>query len=68
MTTPTMTASLYLTVMALLITTVASQYTNYTVGASSGWFFDAKNNISATNYSSWASNQTFNLGDFLSKF
>ncbi|XP_031267790.1 cucumber peeling cupredoxin-like [Pistacia vera] len=62
----TTTFLLNLTVMAVLITTVASQqYTNHTVGSSMGWLFDAKNNISATNYSSWASNQTFNLGDYL---
>ncbi|KAA0040008.1 cucumber peeling cupredoxin-like [Cucumis melo var. makuwa] len=55
---------------ALLITMVASQtpptaYTNHTVGGPAGWFFNATNNISTTNYSSWAASQTFNLGDFL---
>ncbi|XP_059651513.1 early nodulin-like protein 18 [Cornus florida] len=60
----------YLTVMALLITAVASDtpataYTNHTVGGTAGWFFNLSANSSATNYSSWAANQTFNLGDFL---
>lgn len=59
-------------VVALLITAAASQtpptaYTNHTVGGPAGWFFNATNNISTTNYSSWAASQTFNLGDFLSK-
>lgn len=67
------TILLNLTVIALLITVVASDtpataYTNHTVGGPAGWSFDAINNISATNYSSWAANQTYNLGDYLSKF
>ncbi|XP_022959198.1 cucumber peeling cupredoxin-like [Cucurbita moschata] len=57
-------------VVALLITAAASQtpptaYSNHTVGGPAGWFFNATKNISATNYSSWAASQTFNLGDFL---
>ena len=59
-------------VVALLITAAASQtpptaYSNHTVGGPAGWFFNSTENISATNYSSWAASQTFNLGDFLSK-
>ncbi|KAK1319740.1 hypothetical protein QJS10_CPB04g00237 [Acorus calamus] len=40
-------------------------YTNHTVGGAAGWFFFDKNATSATNYSDWASKQSFNLGDFL---
>ncbi|XP_022734682.1 cucumber peeling cupredoxin-like [Durio zibethinus] len=56
-----------LTVIAFLITNVAAAtgYTNHTVGGDVGWFFDSNTNTSATNYSSWAANQTFNLGDYL---
>ncbi|OMO78626.1 Plastocyanin-like protein [Corchorus capsularis] len=59
--------NLNLTVIALLITTVATAtaYTNHTVGGDAGWFFDSKTNKSVINYSSWAANQTFNLGDYL---
>ncbi|XWS45974.1 hypothetical protein CRYUN_Cryun14cG0025300 [Craigia yunnanensis] len=58
---------LNLTVIALLVTTVAAAtgYTNHTVGGDAGWFFDSKTNTSAIDYSSWAANQTFNLGDYL---
>ncbi|XVF22674.1 hypothetical protein REPUB_Repub12eG0191400 [Reevesia pubescens] len=58
---------LNLTIIALLITTatVATAYTNHTVGGVTGWFFDSNTNTSATNYSSWAANQTFSLGDYL---
>lgn len=42
-------------------------YTNHTVGGAVGWFFNSTTNTSATNYSVWAANQTFNLGDYLSK-
>ncbi|XP_022759521.1 cucumber peeling cupredoxin-like [Durio zibethinus] len=60
-------AKLNLTLLALLITTatVATGYTNHTVGGDAGWFFDSNTITSATNYSSWAANQTFNLGDYL---
>ena len=54
-----------LTVIALLIASAAA-YTNHTVGGDAGWFFDSATNTSAANYSSWAANQTFSLGDFLS--
>ncbi|KAM4094490.1 hypothetical protein ACJW30_06G200100 [Castanea mollissima] len=40
-------------------------YTNHTVGGAVGWFFNSTTNTSATNYSAWAANQTFNLGDYL---
>ncbi|XP_077247392.1 early nodulin-like protein 18 [Tasmannia lanceolata] len=36
-------------------------YTNHTVE----WFFNPNTNATSTNYSAWASSQTFNLGDFL---
>ena len=42
-------------------------YTNHTVGGTVGWFFNSTTNTSATNYSTWAATQTFNLGDYLSK-
>ncbi|KAK8477833.1 hypothetical protein V6N11_061144 [Hibiscus sabdariffa] len=61
------TAKLHLTLLGLLFTTatVATAYTNHTVGGDFGWFFHSKTNTSATNYTSWAANQTFNLGDYL---
>ncbi|KAJ1275341.1 hypothetical protein BS78_05G128100 [Paspalum vaginatum] len=40
--------------------------TNHAVGDSTGWFFDWKANASAANYSAWAANRTFYLGDYLS--
>ncbi|XP_023000125.1 cucumber peeling cupredoxin-like [Cucurbita maxima] len=62
--------AVFAAVVAFLISAVVSQtppmaYTNHTVGGPAGWFFNATKNISATNYSSWAASQTFNLGDFL---
>ncbi|XP_006663460.1 blue copper protein-like [Oryza brachyantha] len=39
---------------------------NHTVGEGAGWFFDGKANASAANYSAWAANRTFYLGDYLS--
>lgn len=40
--------------------------TNHAVGDATGWFFDWKANASAANYSAWAANRTFYLGDYLS--
>ncbi|KAM3229670.1 hypothetical protein ACQJBY_060473 [Aegilops geniculata] len=40
--------------------------TNHTVGDGAGWLFDGKANASAANYSAWAANRTFYLGDYLS--
>ncbi|GLT39498.1 hypothetical protein SLA2020_136850 [Shorea laevis] len=55
------------TAVALLISTAAAatEYTNYTVGGDAGWFFHTATNTSVINYTSWAANQTFNLGDYL---
>ncbi|EXB52071.1 hypothetical protein L484_024621 [Morus notabilis] len=53
-----------LTAIALLIASAAA-YTNHTVGGDAGWFFESATNTSATDYSSWAANQTFSLGDYL---
>jgi hypothetical protein len=63
----TISTSLNLTVLALLITAAASatSYTNHTVGGTAGWFFNSTTNTSATNYTAWASSETFNLGDYL---
>ncbi|CAK8542263.1 unnamed protein product [Lathyrus sativus] len=60
----------YLTALVLLTTISATAaatggYKNHTVGGTSGWFFNSTTNTPATNYSSWASTQTFNLGDYL---
>ena len=41
---------------------------NHAVGDGTGWFFDWKANASAANYSAWAANRTFYLGDYLSEF
>ncbi|KAL9385561.1 hypothetical protein Peur_022571 [Populus x canadensis] len=62
---------LHLITMAVLITAAATQapptkYINHTVGDNAGWFFNFTTNTTATNYSSWAASQTFNLGDYLS--
>uniref|UniRef100_A0A0D9XS81 Phytocyanin domain-containing protein n=1 Tax=Leersia perrieri TaxID=77586 RepID=A0A0D9XS81_9ORYZ len=38
---------------------------NHTVGENAGWFFDGKVNASVANYSTWAANRTFYLGDYL---
>ncbi|AQK49768.1 plastocyanin-like domain containing protein precursor [Zea mays] len=40
--------------------------TNHAVGDGAGWIFDWKANASAANYSAWAANRTFFLGDYLS--
>ncbi|XP_061962517.1 early nodulin-like protein 18 [Populus nigra] len=61
---------LHLITMAVLITAAATQapptkYINHTVGDNAGWFFNFTTNTTATNYSSWAASQTFNLGDYL---
>lgn len=40
---------------------------NHDVGEGKGWFFDWKANASAANYSDWAANRTFYLGDYLSE-
>ncbi|KAL6890151.1 hypothetical protein ACP4OV_008914 [Aristida adscensionis] len=40
--------------------------TNHAVGDGAGWFFDWKANASNANYSAWAANRTFYLGDYLS--
>ncbi|KAH1044980.1 hypothetical protein AAZX31_09G244900 [Glycine max] len=53
---------------ALLVTAVSAAetgYHNHTVGGGTGWSFNSTTNTSATNYSSWASTQTFDLGDYL---
>ena len=42
-------------------------YTNHTVGGAAGWFFNSTTNTSATNFTTWAATQKFNLGDYLSK-
>ncbi|XP_052136410.1 blue copper protein-like [Oryza glaberrima] len=39
---------------------------NHTVGEGAGWFFDGNANASVANYSAWAANRTFYLGDYLS--
>ncbi|CAJ1815487.1 unnamed protein product [Sphenostylis stenocarpa] len=58
----------HLTVFAFLVTAVSATttgYHNHTVGGDAGWFFNSTTNTTATNYTSWASNQTFDLGDYL---
>uniref|UniRef100_A0A0E0MFK3 Phytocyanin domain-containing protein n=1 Tax=Oryza punctata TaxID=4537 RepID=A0A0E0MFK3_ORYPU len=39
---------------------------NHTVGEVAGWFFDGNANASVANYSAWAANRTFYVGDYLS--
>ncbi|KAI8571915.1 hypothetical protein RHMOL_Rhmol01G0157500 [Rhododendron molle] len=59
----------YLTLLALSIAAAgvesATRYTNHTVGGAAGWFFNDSSNTCSANYSSWAANQTFDLGDYL---
>jgi hypothetical protein len=45
--------------------TPVSAYANHTVGGPAGWLFDPATNRSAADYTAWATNQTFSLGDFL---
>lgn len=61
-----MAPMMHLTLIALFITSAAA-YTNHTVGGPAGWLFDPNTNTSSANYASWAGNQTFDLGDYLSK-
>ncbi|KAI8571913.1 hypothetical protein RHMOL_Rhmol01G0157300 [Rhododendron molle] len=61
----------YLTLIALSIAAAATPaaattYTNYTVGGAAGWLFNKSTITCSANYSSWAANQTFDLGDYLS--
>ncbi|XP_073014028.1 early nodulin-like protein 18 [Typha latifolia] len=57
--------------LAVIVTTSMAQsspappYANHTVGGPAGWFFDSATNSSSANYSTWASNQSFYLGDYL---
>ncbi|TKY45887.1 electron carrier [Spatholobus suberectus] len=57
----------HLTAFALFVTVAAAatEYHNHTVGAAAGWFFNSTTDTPAANYSSWASTQTFDLGDYL---
>ncbi|KAM0935918.1 putative Phytocyanin domain, cupredoxin [Dioscorea sansibarensis] len=43
----------------------APPYVNHTVGGAAGWFFNVFSNISAVNFSDWATSQSFFLGDYL---
>ncbi|WVZ05748.1 hypothetical protein V8G54_019094 [Vigna mungo] len=57
-----------LAVFALFVTAVSAAttgYHNHTVGGAAGWSFNSTTNTTAANYTSWASNQTFDLGDYL---
>ncbi|KAF7152294.1 hypothetical protein RHSIM_Rhsim01G0161200 [Rhododendron simsii] len=60
----------YLTLIALSIaaatSAAATTYTNYTVGGAAGWLFNESTTTCSANYSAWAANQTFDLGDYLS--
>ncbi|KAI4367932.1 hypothetical protein MLD38_016555 [Melastoma candidum] len=51
--------------LAVLSAAASAAYTNYTVGGNSGWLFNDATNTSSANYSAWAANNTFNLGDYL---
>ncbi|KAL3517051.1 hypothetical protein ACH5RR_023953 [Cinchona calisaya] len=42
-----------------------SSYINHTVGGVAGWSFNSTTNKTSTDFSAWAANQTFNLGDYL---
>ncbi|KAL1546455.1 lamin-like protein [Salvia divinorum] len=63
----TKAATLRLIVAALLLIAAAAAdtYTNHTVGGDAGWFFDSTTNKTSADYSAWAANTTFNLGDYL---
>ncbi|GAU49285.1 hypothetical protein TSUD_74100 [Trifolium subterraneum] len=49
----------------ICVVSAATGNKDHFVGGTAGWFFNSTTNTSATNYSSWASTQTFNLGDYL---
>ncbi|KAJ4955195.1 hypothetical protein NE237_011978 [Protea cynaroides] len=54
--------------LSLLITVAVAatnHYTNHSVGGDTGWFFNPTTNAPFSNYTNWAANQTFNLGDYL---
>ncbi|XP_057839034.2 early nodulin-like protein 18 [Cryptomeria japonica] len=44
---------------------IAEAYQNLTVGGAAGWSYDDQSNSTAADYSKWAKNQTFSLGDYL---
>ncbi|GMH21678.1 hypothetical protein Nepgr_023520 [Nepenthes gracilis] len=58
-------AAIAILLVAAAATANAATYTNHTVGDPAVWFFNVSTNSSASNYSDWASTQTFNLGDYL---
>ncbi|KAF3442276.1 hypothetical protein FNV43_RR16192 [Rhamnella rubrinervis] len=67
---PATVTNLVITVLLIAVAASAqtpptTSYANHTVGGPAGWFFNSTTNHSATNYSSWAAKQIFNLGDFL---
>ncbi|GLJ54890.1 hypothetical protein SUGI_1178630 [Cryptomeria japonica] len=43
----------------------AEAYQNLTVGGAAGWSYDDQTNSTAADYSKWAKNQSFSLGDYL---
>ncbi|KAK1376274.1 cucumber peeling cupredoxin-like [Heracleum sosnowskyi] len=55
----------FIILIAVVSPLPASAYTNHTVGGAAGWFFNADTGTPAAKYSDWATNQTFNLGDYL---
>uniref|UniRef100_A0A7N0ZR07 Phytocyanin domain-containing protein n=1 Tax=Kalanchoe fedtschenkoi TaxID=63787 RepID=A0A7N0ZR07_KALFE len=63
-TDPSMAVNLA-SLLLLIFASTATAYTNHTVGDAKGWHFNATTNTSATDYSAWAANQTFSLGDYL---
>lgn len=63
-----MSVIISLLIAAALSETPVTAYTNHTVGGASGWFFDVTTNTSSANFSAWAANETFSLGDYLSKY
>ncbi|KAK7256664.1 hypothetical protein RIF29_30118 [Crotalaria pallida] len=63
--TPYLMAVALLLLLTITATSAATGYHNHTVGGAAGWFFNSTTNKPATNYSSWAASQTFNLGDYL---
>ncbi|PWA70887.1 Cupredoxin [Artemisia annua] len=61
-----MAPAIHLTLLTLVITTVTvAAYTNHTVGDKAGWLFDPNTNKSSADYTKWAANKTFELGDYL---
>ncbi|KAL9674135.1 hypothetical protein QQ045_030405 [Rhodiola kirilowii] len=65
MATPSSMSCSLASLLLLIFASIASAYTNHTVGDSAGWHFNSTTNTSAADYSAWGAKQIFSLGDYL---